>query len=93
MQTTLYDGSDHRVVLKDHEYLEHPFAVSIFGNDVYWTDWKTNSVIRSGGSLAPGGGGRGDLSEIAVDGATSAEENGHWMSGGISCPGPPALDL
>ena len=46
VQTVRYDGSDHRVVLKDHAYLEHPFAVSVFGNHVYWTDWKTNSVIK-----------------------------------------------
>ncbi|XP_037085520.1 prolow-density lipoprotein receptor-related protein 1-like [Pollicipes pollicipes] len=47
VHTTRYDGSDHRAVLRDHEYLTHPFAVSVFGNYVYWTDWKTNSVVRA----------------------------------------------
>ena len=57
IQTVRYDGSDHHVVLKDHAYLEHPFAVSVFGNDVYWTDWKTNSVIKWVIRRAPGGSG------------------------------------
>ncbi|KAF0300268.1 Prolow-density lipoprotein receptor-related protein 1 [Amphibalanus amphitrite] len=47
VQTIRYDGTDRRVVLKDHSYLEHPFAVTVFGNDVYWTDWRTNSVVRA----------------------------------------------
>ena len=27
--------------------LTHPFAISLFGNYLYYTDWKTNSVIRT----------------------------------------------
>uniref|UniRef100_A0A672YZS6 EGF-like domain-containing protein n=1 Tax=Sphaeramia orbicularis TaxID=375764 RepID=A0A672YZS6_9TELE len=30
-----------------HEYLSHPFAVSLFGGNVYWTDWRTNTLARA----------------------------------------------
>ncbi len=40
------EGVDHREVLRGHEFLSHPFAISVFGNFVYWTDWRTNSLVR-----------------------------------------------
>ncbi|XP_029850375.2 prolow-density lipoprotein receptor-related protein 1 [Ixodes scapularis] len=46
VHTSRYDGSDHREVLRGHETLSHPFAITLFGSHVYWTDWRTNSVIR-----------------------------------------------
>lgn len=47
IQTTKYDGSDHHEVMRNHETLSHPFAIALFGNYVYWTDWRTNSVVRA----------------------------------------------
>ncbi|CAL4156177.1 unnamed protein product, partial [Meganyctiphanes norvegica] len=47
IHTVLYDGSDHREILRVHQLLSHPFAISLFGNYVYWTDWRTNAVIRA----------------------------------------------
>ncbi|KDR21144.1 hypothetical protein L798_04073, partial [Zootermopsis nevadensis] len=47
IHTTLYDGSDYREVMRGHELLSHPFAIALFGNYVYWTDWRTNAVIRA----------------------------------------------
>ena len=47
IHTSKYDGSDLREVLKGHEFLSHPFAISVFGNDVFWSDWRTNSLIRA----------------------------------------------
>ncbi|XP_050691158.1 prolow-density lipoprotein receptor-related protein 1-like isoform X1 [Eriocheir sinensis] len=47
VHTALYDGSDHRQIVAKHQLLSHPFAISLFGNYVYWTDWKTNSVIKA----------------------------------------------
>ena len=47
IHTTNYDGSDRREILRDHEYLTHPFAITLFENYVYWTDWKSNSVVRA----------------------------------------------
>ncbi|XP_002138212.3 prolow-density lipoprotein receptor-related protein 1 isoform X1 [Drosophila pseudoobscura] len=42
-----YDGSEHHVVLRQPDILSHPFAISVFENYVYWTDWRTMSVIRA----------------------------------------------
>lgn len=47
IHTTKYDGSDHHEVMTKHELLSHPFAITLFENYVYWTDWRTNSVVRA----------------------------------------------
>ncbi|XP_054274081.1 low-density lipoprotein receptor-related protein 1-like [Macrosteles quadrilineatus] len=47
IHTALYDGADHREVMRGHVSLSHPFAIALFENHVYWTDWRTNSVIRA----------------------------------------------
>lgn len=47
IHTTNYDGGDHHLVIRDQETLSHPFSISVFENHVYWTDWRTNSVIRA----------------------------------------------
>lgn len=46
VHTSRYDGSDYYEILRGHETLSHPFAITLFGSYVYWTDWRTNSVIR-----------------------------------------------
>lgn len=47
IHTTKYDGSDHHEVMSQHEKLSHPFAITLFETYVYWTDWRTNSVVRA----------------------------------------------
>ncbi|KAJ6647666.1 Prolow-density lipoprotein receptor-related protein 1, partial [Pseudolycoriella hygida] len=47
IHTTNYDGGDHQLVIRDTEILSHPFSIAVFENHVYWTDWRTNSVIRA----------------------------------------------
>lgn len=47
IHTTNYDGDQHHLVLRDQETLSHPFSISLFENHIYWTDWRTNSVIRA----------------------------------------------
>jgi low-density lipoprotein receptor-related protein 1 (alpha-2-macroglobulin receptor) len=47
IHTTDYEGNDHHLVIRDQETLSHPFGISLFENHVYWTDWRTNSVIRA----------------------------------------------
>ena len=42
-----YDGSDLRSILEKHEYVTHPFSITLFNNHVYWTDWITSNVIRA----------------------------------------------
>ncbi len=34
-------------ILRGHEFLSHPFAVSLFGGNVYWTDWRTNTLTKA----------------------------------------------
>eukprot|EP00079_Xenopus_tropicalis_P012610 XP_002939758.2 PREDICTED: prolow-density lipoprotein receptor-related protein 1 [Xenopus tropicalis] len=42
-----YDGSGLIEVLKGNEYLSHPFAVTLYGGEVYWTDWRTNTLAKA----------------------------------------------
>jgi low-density lipoprotein receptor-related protein 1 (alpha-2-macroglobulin receptor) len=48
VHTAFYDGADHRIVFKGSRYLSHPFAITLFESHVYWTDWRTNAVVRAG---------------------------------------------
>ncbi|XP_048343554.1 LOW QUALITY PROTEIN: prolow-density lipoprotein receptor-related protein 1 [Sphaerodactylus townsendi] len=32
---------------RGHEYLSHPFAVTLYGGEVYWTDWRTNTLAKA----------------------------------------------
>lgn len=34
-------------IIRGHEYLSHPFAVSLYGSEVYWTDWRTNTLAKA----------------------------------------------
>ncbi|XP_053482709.1 low-density lipoprotein receptor-related protein 1B [Ictalurus furcatus] len=45
--SALYDGTEVIEILRGHEYLSHPFAVSLFGGSVYWTDWRTNTLAKA----------------------------------------------
>ncbi|MGH0149161.1 UNVERIFIED_CONTAM: hypothetical protein FKN15_014592, partial [Acipenser sinensis] len=45
--SALYDGTGRIEILRGHEYLSHPFAVSLFGGNVYWTDWRTNTLAKA----------------------------------------------
>lgn len=47
VQSITYDGLDVQVMLKAHELLSHPFALSLLGRHVYWTDWKTAQLVRA----------------------------------------------
>ncbi|CAH2009921.1 unnamed protein product [Acanthoscelides obtectus] len=47
IHTSNYNGEDIREVMRNHEMLSHPFAITLFENYVYWTDWRTNSVVRA----------------------------------------------
>jgi len=47
IHTCDYDGNQHHEVISNQEFLSHPFAMSLFENYVYWTDWRTNSVVRA----------------------------------------------
>lgn len=34
-------------MLRGHEYLSHPFAVTLYGGEVYWTDWRSNTLAKA----------------------------------------------
>lgn len=39
-----YDGNNHRSPLRKIRSLGHPFAITLFDNNLYWTDWNTNLI-------------------------------------------------
>ncbi|WAR02016.1 LRP6-like protein [Mya arenaria] len=43
-----YEGRDRRVIAmkegKDDPSLPHPFAITLFKNELFWTDWSTKSI-------------------------------------------------
>uniref|UniRef100_A0A3B3RJA6 EGF-like domain-containing protein n=1 Tax=Paramormyrops kingsleyae TaxID=1676925 RepID=A0A3B3RJA6_9TELE len=43
----IYDGSGLIEVLRGHEYISHPFAITLYGSDIYWTDWHTNTLAKA----------------------------------------------
>lgn len=45
--SAMYNGSGLIEVLRGHEYLSHPFAVTMYGGEVYWTDWRTNTLAKA----------------------------------------------
>ncbi|KFD53736.1 hypothetical protein M513_05441 [Trichuris suis] len=47
IHTVDYDGRDHHLVLSGNDFLSHPFAISIFEDFVYWTDWRVSSIVRA----------------------------------------------
>ncbi|KRX90216.1 Prolow-density lipoprotein receptor-related protein 1, partial [Trichinella pseudospiralis] len=47
IHTVNYDGQDHHLVLSNHDFMSHPFAITVFEDFVYWTDWRVNSVVRA----------------------------------------------
>lgn len=47
LSTIRYDGKDLRNVLLVNPFLVHPFAVNLYENFVYWSDWKTNSLVQA----------------------------------------------
>lgn len=47
LSTVKYNGEDFRNILVGNNYLTHPFAMSLYENYVYWSDWRTNSLVRA----------------------------------------------
>lgn len=47
IHTIGYNGENHKRLIKNPEYLHHPFAITIYENNLYWTDWRLSSVITA----------------------------------------------
>nr|XP_032823068.1 low-density lipoprotein receptor-related protein 1-like isoform X2 [Petromyzon marinus] len=45
--SVLYDGTGLIEVLRGHEFISHPFAITVFGGEVYWSDWRTNTLLHA----------------------------------------------
>lgn len=41
------DGEDVQVILKDFVKLSHPFAITVFEDFLYWTDWFNNGIHKT----------------------------------------------
>lgn len=39
-----YNGNNHQLLLRHVKSLGHPFSITLFEDNLFWTDWKTNSV-------------------------------------------------
>ena len=42
-----YSGGDERTILSFNAMIRHPFAVVIYGDHVYWTDWFVTKVLQA----------------------------------------------
>jgi len=38
------NGSDVRYVYEDAREIQRPFAIAVFEDSLYWTDWSTNAI-------------------------------------------------
>eukprot|EP00057_Strongylocentrotus_purpuratus_P026506 XP_011680980.1 PREDICTED: low-density lipoprotein receptor-related protein 1 isoform X3 [Strongylocentrotus purpuratus] len=47
IHAALYNGSNIFTVLKGHNSLYHPFAITVFEGRVFWTDWRSNTVYQA----------------------------------------------
>ncbi|XP_048772894.2 low-density lipoprotein receptor-related protein 1-like isoform X3 [Ostrea edulis] len=47
IHTVTYEGHDHRQILQDKDNIRHPFALTLFGSHVYWTDWGINALVSA----------------------------------------------
>ena len=45
LESSSIDGSNRRPILT--EDLRHPFAMTMFEDQLYWTDWQTKSIYSS----------------------------------------------
>jgi hypothetical protein len=40
------EGRERRALITSYKYLLHPFSIAVFEDDVYWTDWQTQSILK-----------------------------------------------
>ncbi|KAL8625703.1 hypothetical protein ACOMHN_043978 [Nucella lapillus] len=40
------DGLNRRMILRGHQYLGHPFSITVFEDFLYWSDWPSESIRR-----------------------------------------------
>ena len=40
------DGGDQRMIRADQDLLRHPFAITVFEDFLYWSDWESESIHK-----------------------------------------------
>ena len=46
IQSADFNGNHRKVILKD-ESLAHPFGITVFLDNMYWTDWQESKLSRA----------------------------------------------
>ncbi|XP_059482311.1 sortilin-related receptor-like [Neocloeon triangulifer] len=41
------DGKKFRKIIMNSGFIEHPFAIAVFKDTMYWTDWKRSSIFMA----------------------------------------------
>ena len=41
------NGAGRRVILQSKSYVKHPFALGIFDDSVYWSDWELERIMKT----------------------------------------------
>ena len=47
IHSSRYDGSDHHEIIRGDSHLSHPFSVAVFESHIFWTDWRSSSLLRA----------------------------------------------
>ncbi|XP_071952274.1 uncharacterized protein [Antedon mediterranea] len=47
IQVSDFDGDNVQTIFSSQDFISHPFAITIFGNILYWTDWTLESVVTA----------------------------------------------
>ncbi|KAK5648323.1 hypothetical protein RI129_003215 [Pyrocoelia pectoralis] len=42
VQSIKLDGTERRMILEN--VVKHPYALAVFGNQIYWSDWSSNTI-------------------------------------------------
>ena len=51
IESAFLDGSERRLIV---DKLPHPFAITVLGSSIYWTDWVLRKVMKAN-KLSGGG--------------------------------------
>lgn len=41
------DGTNVRTVIRNAKHISHPFALAVFEDDIFWTDWSSDSIRKA----------------------------------------------
>lgn len=50
-----YNGNNRQMILKSPQFIKHPFALDVFEDFVYWSDWELESIMKTSKFGSPNG--------------------------------------